>query len=98
MTNGVTVLSYSRVPGEHTVPTNSPSDGVYLIKVNKLTEALSLEKEGCCLSQEELSLSCLFQNINNKEQNAAKQINTSGCFISNMFYIYYATLGLGGLV
>ena len=50
------MLSYSSGPAKHILETNSSSDEVYLIKVNKLTKALSPEKDGCCLSQAELSL------------------------------------------
>lgn len=83
MTNGVTVLSYSSLPAKHILETNSSSDEVYLIKVNKLTEALSLEKDGCCLSQAELSLSraTCSQNFNNTETcggKAAMEANNIG--------------------
>lgn len=59
LTNGVAVLSYSSGPAEHIRETNSSSDEVYLIKVNKLTKALSPEKAWCCLSLAELSLRLL---------------------------------------
>ena len=74
MTNGVTVLSYSSLPAKHIVETNSSSDEVYLIKVNKLTEALSLEKDGCCLSQAELS-PIVHENFNNTETYGGKSSN-----------------------
>lgn len=50
------VLSYSSGLAKHIVETNSSSDEVYLIKVNKLTKALNLEQAWCCLSQADLSL------------------------------------------
>lgn len=50
------MLNYSSGPAKHIRETNSSSDEVYLIKVNKLTKALSLEKAGHRLSQAELCL------------------------------------------
>lgn len=38
------MLSYSSGPAKHILETNSSSDEGYLIKVNKLTKTLSLEK------------------------------------------------------
>lgn len=78
------MLSYSSVPAKHILETNSSSDEVYLIKVNKLTEALSLEKERCCLSAGRAvtgAHATCSQNFNNTEkcgENGPMEANNMG--------------------